>query len=425
LGACSETSSDPLLVPVDALTAAFDSAGGVAQAQAAAANGDIVLPQRSALQVELKERNAAWWHDLSVVVPEDLHLVGPGYLFPGPVFNVGPYDPGPVVFQLDSYNPREPHQFFGTASYRVTGAFPVWQVEFEDGGDGDFDDIIIEVRAVVTAATLELDCTPTSVVRGDDVACTASANPASSTLVVKEWSFADGSGLTAGETSSTNPWMGPLVVSGTVTVRADVDGAEMTADAPVTVQARNWSNELASFNVVEDNPGPLPVMPTVVGDLGQIGYFPQLDPGKLMEVPAGPNQRLYYLTGIPYGIEARVNVNTVALAQGSAFWQKQAPLKYINAAGDEICGKADVLLFPQVVRDHEGIGMMADSHARLFKDKMDQLMGPALEGAVAGTDFELVGVFNPLFLNVVAQADLEDDKADLPPLVPMFCFFTY
>ena len=113
----------------------------------------------------LLERNAAWWHALSVVVPEVKSIVGPGYLFPGPSFPLGPYDPGPVVFKLDAYNPRIPHQFFGTASYRVSGGYPLWTVEFEDANDGDFDDIIISVKAIPAPQSLELDCTPSTVVR--------------------------------------------------------------------------------------------------------------------------------------------------------------------------------------------------------------------------------------------------------------------
>ncbi len=31
---------------------------------------------------------------------------------------------------------------------RVTGAYPTWQIEFEDGFDDDFDDLVLNVRAL-------------------------------------------------------------------------------------------------------------------------------------------------------------------------------------------------------------------------------------------------------------------------------------
>jgi hypothetical protein len=34
---------------------------------------------------------------------------------------------------------------------RVTGEFPEWLIEFEDGGDDDFDDLVFTIRANVTS----------------------------------------------------------------------------------------------------------------------------------------------------------------------------------------------------------------------------------------------------------------------------------
>ncbi len=281
-------------------------------------DGATVLPVRSRLAVQVQERNAAWWHSLAVVVPESRTLQGAGYLFPGPPFEVGPYDPGLVVLEVKAYNPRAPHQFFGLAAFRVTGSYPSWTVSFEDGSDGDFNDIIVSVTAFdAPAATLEITCVPASVMRGNPVDCTATSG-AEANIVVKEWSFSGTNGLTAGEMSGVNPWSGPLVTGGTVTVKADVDGMETTATTSVSVTARNWAGVTPSFTVAESSPGPLPGNPTVIGDFGKIGFRPVAtsQAAAVAQVPSGPNVGMNYLRRIPYGIEATVHVNTVALSQG-------------------------------------------------------------------------------------------------------------
>ena len=119
-----------------------------------ALDAGIVLTQRAVLTVEVTERNAAWWHSLSIVSPENRVLAGPGYLFPRTFPPVGPYGPGSVTFRLDAYNPRDPHQFFGTATAQISGSFPSWTINFEDGGGTDFDDIIMKVTAQAVECTM-------------------------------------------------------------------------------------------------------------------------------------------------------------------------------------------------------------------------------------------------------------------------------
>ena len=91
----------------------------------------------------------------------------------------------------------------------VAGSYPSWRVEFEDGGDGDFDDIIIGVEAIPAGGgSLALSCDPATVERGGTVTCTASV-PAGSTLEVSRWSFAGEEGLTAKEETTEATWRGP------------------------------------------------------------------------------------------------------------------------------------------------------------------------------------------------------------------------
>ena len=54
----------------------------------------------------------------------------------------GPYAAGTELnFRIESFELASP------PSLRATGAYPVWTLTFEDGGDSDFNDIILRVTA--------------------------------------------------------------------------------------------------------------------------------------------------------------------------------------------------------------------------------------------------------------------------------------
>jgi hypothetical protein len=54
----------------------------------------------------------------------------------------GPYAAGTTLnFKIESFELASP------PSLRATGAYPVWTLTFEDGGDSDFNDIILRVTA--------------------------------------------------------------------------------------------------------------------------------------------------------------------------------------------------------------------------------------------------------------------------------------
>lgn len=147
--ACIDGPSASVLSPTVDYATVRDSAGPRPLQALSTLDGGIVLPERAMVRVTLLERNAAWWHALSIIAPESRLLAGPGYLFPGGhPFDLGPYDPGEVVFRLDAYDPRSPHDFFGSAAAKVSGSFPNWVIGWEDGSDGDFDDIIMGVLAI-------------------------------------------------------------------------------------------------------------------------------------------------------------------------------------------------------------------------------------------------------------------------------------
>ena len=427
LGACSDQ-MDSVLAPSESLVVPDSTGPRILPLMAPPAGGGIFLFAPALVRVKLQQRNAAWWHSLSVVSPESKLLAGPGYLFPGPSFNLGPYNAGPVVFRLDAYNPRTPHEHRGEATQQISGAYPNWTIGFEDGGDSDFNDIIISVEAIPTGPPvvgLQVACTPAGVVRGDVVTCTA-FEPSGSSLEVLGWSFLGEGGLRAEEATDANPWTGPLVVDGTVLVTAAVDGLEEMAETTVTVAARDWSGISSPFRLTEDSPGGLPEMPSRVGDLGNVVYGrPEVVTSVIREVSAGPNGGLYFLSGIPFEIELQIHVNTTALSNGSRFWQNQPRRPFTDANNIVRCARADVVPFQVVVRNHEGTNLAQGSHARRYRDKLDELAGPALEDVVAANPFGVMNLATPRFDAARQAARAEAATADDPANRPRNCLFTY
>ncbi len=83
--------------------------------------------------------------------------------------------------------------------------------------------------------------------------------------------------------------------------------------------------------------------------------------------------------------------------------------------GNLLCARKDVVPFQAVVRRHEGIGLDPASHARLYRDKLFQLTGPALEGIVAAQPFAVLGAANAPFQAAMAAARAEAARARLGP----------
>jgi hypothetical protein len=124
--------------------------------------------------------------------------------------------------------------------------------------------------------TLELNCNGSpdslSVTRADDVRCVVSG-----TTQVIGWDF------TADADDYRNPsaggapfkgleWKGPVVLSGTITVRAVVAGQENTRSARVTVMPRSWAGKQMPRQVAEE-PVPVAHLPTRPDSLKQLGHI--------------------------------------------------------------------------------------------------------------------------------------------------------
>lgn len=65
-----------------------------------------------------------------------------------PVGTVWDYSTPPYAAGTEINIEVDSDQFANPPSLRVTGAFPAWSVEFEDGYDTDFDDVVLSVEAV-------------------------------------------------------------------------------------------------------------------------------------------------------------------------------------------------------------------------------------------------------------------------------------
>ena len=105
----------------------------------------LPLEERARFEVTLMSVScAARDNEVHVTAPETERLTDDAcYETVGRVWEFdGPYDAGTALnFRIDSFEQANPPGF--TAS----GAYPEWTLTFEDGGDSDFNDIVLRVRA--------------------------------------------------------------------------------------------------------------------------------------------------------------------------------------------------------------------------------------------------------------------------------------
>jgi hypothetical protein len=126
-----------------------------------------------------------------------------------------------------------------------------------------------------------LSCSPSSLVRGSSVTCTASGASGST---FSNWKFSDGTNTVNGSgTSST--WSGIMVASGTVSVTVTSNGQGTTVSAQVTVNPRSWHTLAAGAASVPNGTFySLPVPPQNSGTDSGLGKFNEQTSNS-----AGPN----------------------------------------------------------------------------------------------------------------------------------------
>ena len=84
-------------------------------------------------------------NEIHVIAPETERLTSDAcYEQVGKVWEFeGPYAAGTALnFRIDSFEQQNPPAFVSS------GAYPEWTLTFEDGGDSDFNDIVLRVTAI-------------------------------------------------------------------------------------------------------------------------------------------------------------------------------------------------------------------------------------------------------------------------------------
>jgi hypothetical protein len=212
-------------------------------------------------------------------------------------------------------------------SARVTGTSSPYTVAFEDGGDADYNDIVLRVD-IVTGGTPSLICTA-SVQRGQEVVCKASGDG----VAVTNWEFKVGSWIVT-SSSTSNEWRGPAVYGGTVTAQMTVNGAPAPALAStfvVSARPSKWLQNIAyrrgpELTAPDADPGPGVLLGQNCPEInGAATCVPtrrvQPDPVQLpgqgytfAEVPSGPNQGFWWITSIRYEMRRVGNANPAVLS---------------------------------------------------------------------------------------------------------------
>ncbi|HET7460284.1 MAG TPA: hypothetical protein VFJ82_03515 [Longimicrobium sp.] len=158
-------------------------------------------------------------------------------------------------------------------------------------------------------ASIQVTCTPTTVVRGGSIVCEANARPRGSLQVTKWW-FDDGNGHllrpSDPQQDSADFWGGRMAVSGTVHVEGEIDGHSAPGDsAQITVVARRpWGLAYParpSDTYTRDSLQYPPVMAygQTIGN-GVLGKFRGASLKWIPALGTGPNEGVMYVQSIQW-----------------------------------------------------------------------------------------------------------------------------
>lgn len=310
--------------------------------------------------------------------------------------------PGNMVRATFADGHHETHNFAGD---NTPGVFTSESVSF---GAGVSSLSLVPAGADYVAYSLEygaagigLDCgaTGTLFIRGNDISCTAVKSGTGGTLAVTGWSFTNptlGINIVRGGGSTALSWSGPIVVEGTIQVSGTIGGSPSTATVAVQVIPRNWTMSLAkTINVIppSDPAYSLPEIPS--GFNGQFGVTAShlgIKQGQdflnsFVTIADGPNTGLVYFASIPAEVTHSIQINTVAMSTGSAFYNMQEPTTRV-IGGRTFCSR-DFLTrtLPPLVEAHEGTTAQKKSHVGIFQSKAEEL---------ARREFEKLVILDPL-----------------------------
>lgn len=221
-------------------------------------------------------------------------------------------------------------------------------------------------------AKLSLTCTPNPVERGSTIRCDAKSEPAGAALTEITWNFTDSVGNQVPGPAGATWWGGKMVVGGTMTVSARVNGHPDSASTTISVRARRWPS--LRLVVREQNPNHLP-LPAQVDSVHKLGHahIDTLPAYPIENISDGPNTGWTFMRDQLPPVPFTVHINEPAFALGSAWYNLQTGGHYTDPNTGAIlpnayCRKSDVPTLRQLTREHEGSASSAlTSHAEVAR----------------------------------------------------------
>lgn len=297
----------------------------------------------------------------------------------------------------------------------------------------------------VQDSELKLECSgdlgENRVTRGETLTCRASAE--GGTLTVESWSFT-GRDSRGGDYTfpnefdgpiTTNPWSGQMAISGTVRLRARINGGELQdTTAEITVVGRSWDNEPVEYRVTKVNwdefpkdrlPPPYPIEDR---HLGRIGFGAEFLPPTADVVHEildnGPNHYLVYFTHVPVELVAKILVHPELETRGD-FWRRQAAER--PAFGNP-CLQSQFDRYVQLVLAHEGDPPNPQSHSGVYIAEFQNRAGSRVEDLVyQNTELRAMGAeaVTRLAPALLEAATLADEPVDARYKVQFGCTFNW
>jgi hypothetical protein len=233
----------------------------------------------------------------------------------------------------------------------------------------------IETRAVDVRSTggevrtLRLTCNgvdaPDSVVieRGRDLDCVASSKPAGGTVSGEVWAFSDSLGHSIPGPRGEDEWGGRMVVSGSISLTASVDGQSPSPSLTmrIHVSPRDWHGKLQFPDTVviqsqKDTVLPYPPITRDSTELhdGDLGKFKE--PGFLASIGSGdgPNAGWRFLAALPqFTGKSEIHLNA-GLDPRDPFWSAQTGVRPGTVfTRNNACGTDFMQRARREVRAHE------------------------------------------------------------------------
>lgn len=286
---------------------------------------------------------------------------------------------------------------------------------------------------LVEPQRLEMTCNGAEdsvrITRADNLRCAVTG-----TTDVIGWEFVAESGEYRNPSEGATPfkglvWEGKVVLSGTVTVSARIDGQEDASSVVVTVGSREWTGKTMQRQAAEEPTSDphLPERPDSVRQLGHIENFldREVSRDKWDPILSGPNANLAYLVDLPASYRGVIHVNRAALSVGSDFWNAQPTRQRSSGVVDCLRRAEDITGFIPVILRHEGVGFDPKSHAYLFVEEAERAGNSQFESVVATSLQGLEAQADTVIQSLNASANAAAARADSAGFAPAWCRFNY